>query len=93
MKDGEARAVSRMVEKKNVYKYLVGEPEGKKPLGTPRRRREDNTKIDDKEIGWENVDLTHLAQDRDQLRALVNTIMDLRVSLNAEKFVIGALSF
>jgi hypothetical protein len=45
---------------------LVGKPEGKRPLGSPRRRREDNIRMDLREIGWEGVDWIHLAQDRDQ---------------------------
>jgi hypothetical protein len=93
MKYGEVMAASHMGEERNIYKDLVREPERKKPFGRPRRRREDNTKIDLKEIGCESVDWTHLAQGRDQLQVLVNTVMDLWVPLSAEKFVIGALSF
>jgi hypothetical protein len=54
-------------------------PEGKRPLGGHRRRWEDNIKMDLREIGWGSVDGIELAQDRDQLRALVNTAMNLRV--------------
>jgi hypothetical protein len=54
-------------------------PEGKRPLGRTRCRWDDDTRIDLKEIGWEGVDWMHLAQDRDQWRALVNTVMNLRV--------------
>jgi hypothetical protein len=57
----------------------VGKPEGKKPLGRPRRRWEDNSKMDLREIGWGGMDWIDLAQDRDQWRALVNTVMNLRV--------------
>jgi hypothetical protein len=57
----------------------VGNPEGKRPLGTPRRRQE-GTKMYLKEIGWDGIDWIHLAQDRDQWRALVNTAMNLRVT-------------
>jgi hypothetical protein len=64
---------------KNAYNALVGEPEGKRPLGRPRRRWEDNIKIDLRETGFGDVDWIHLAQDRDRWRALVNTIMNLRV--------------
>jgi hypothetical protein len=60
-------------------KLLVGKPEGKKPLGRPRRRWVDRIKIDLKEIGWDGMDWVELAQDRDQWRALVNTMMNLRV--------------
>jgi hypothetical protein len=58
---------------------LVRKPERKRPLGRPRRRWEDNIGMDFREIGWEGVDWSHLAQDRDQWQALVNTVMNLRV--------------
>jgi hypothetical protein len=58
---------------------LVGKPEVKRPLGRPRRRWVDNIKIDLREIGWDGIDWIDLAQDRDQWRALVNTVMNLRV--------------
>jgi hypothetical protein len=58
---------------------LVGKPEGRRPLGRPRRTWVDNIKIDLREIGWDVVDWFDLAQDRDQWRALVNTVMNLRV--------------
>jgi hypothetical protein len=54
-------------------------PEGRRPLGRPRRRWEDNIKMDLREIGFGDVDWIHLAQDRDRWRALVNTVMNLRV--------------
>jgi hypothetical protein len=57
----------------------VGKPEGKKPLGRPRRRWVDNIKMDLTEIGWDVVDWIELAQDRDQWSALVNTVMNLMV--------------
>jgi hypothetical protein len=57
---------------------LVGKPEGKRPLGRPRRRWVDNIKMDLREIGWDDVDW-NLAQDREQCRALMNTVMNLRV--------------
>jgi hypothetical protein len=57
----------------------VVKPEGKKPLGRHRRRCEDNIKIDLKEIGWGSMDWIDLAQNRNQWRALVNTVMNLRV--------------
>jgi hypothetical protein len=68
------------VAKRNVYKILVGMPEGKRPLGKPRRMWVDNIKIDLREIGWGGMDWIDLAQDRDHWRALVNTVMNLRVS-------------
>jgi hypothetical protein len=60
-------------------RILVGKPEGKRPLGRPRRRWVDNIKMDLTEIGWDGVDWIELAQDRDLWRALVNTVMNLRV--------------
>jgi hypothetical protein len=74
-----AGQVARMVEKRNAYRILVGKPEGKIPLGRPRRRWGDNIKMDLREIGWGGMDWIHMAQDRDQWRALVNTVMNLRV--------------
>jgi hypothetical protein len=68
-----------MGEKRNAYRILVGKPEGKKPLGRPRRRWVDNIRMDLGEIGWDGMDWIDLAQDRDQWRALVNTVMNLRV--------------
>jgi hypothetical protein len=64
---------------KNVYRILVGKPEGKRPLGRPRRSWVDNLKIDLRGIGWDGVDWIDMAQDRDQWRALVNTVTNLRV--------------
>jgi hypothetical protein len=63
----------------NAYKILVVKPEGKRPLGRPTRRGEDNIKIDLREIELEGVDWIHLAQDRDRCPALVNTVMILRI--------------
>jgi hypothetical protein len=58
---------------------LVGKPEGKRPLRKPRRRWVDNIKMDLREIGWDGMDWIKLAQDRDQWRALMSTVMNLRV--------------
>jgi hypothetical protein len=68
-----------MVEKRNAYRTLVGKPKGRRPLGRPRRRWVDNTKMDLREIGWDGVELIDMTQDRDQWRALVNTVLNLRV--------------
>jgi hypothetical protein len=59
---------------------LVGKPEGKRPLGRPRSRWEDNIRIDLREMGWEGVDWMNVTQDRDQWWILVNTVMNLRVA-------------
>jgi hypothetical protein len=68
-----------MGEERDVYRVLMGKPEGKRPLGRPRRRWEDENRMDFREIGWGSVDWIQLAQDRDRWRALVNTVMNLRV--------------
>jgi hypothetical protein len=70
---------ARMGEKRNTYRILVGNPEGKRPLGRPRCRWVDNIKMNLREIGWDGIDWIDLAQNRDQWRALVNTIMNLWV--------------
>jgi hypothetical protein len=71
--------VARMGEVRGVHNILVGRPEGKRPLGRPRRRWEDNIKMDFREIGFGDVHWIHWAQDRDRWRALVNTVINLRV--------------
>jgi hypothetical protein len=71
--------VARMGQERNVYKVLMGKPEGKRPLGKPRRRWEDGIRTDLREIGLGSVDWIQLAQDRDRWWALVNTVMNLRV--------------
>jgi hypothetical protein len=68
-----------MGEGRGMYRVLVGKPEGKRPLGRPRRRWEDNIKMDLKEVGCGVMDWIELAQDRDRWRALVNAVMKLRV--------------
>jgi hypothetical protein len=68
-----------MGEERNMYRGLMGKPEGKRPLGRPRRRWEDGIRMDLREIGWGSVDWIQLAQGRDQWRVLVNTVMNLRV--------------
>jgi hypothetical protein len=72
------KACSMKGEKRNAYRILMGKPEGKRPLGRPRHRWVDNIQIDLREIGWVDVDWMDLALDRDQWRALVNTVMNLR---------------
>ena len=68
-----------MGKRRGVYRVLVGKPPGKRPLGRPRRRWEDNIKIDLLEVECEGMDWINVAQDRDRWRALVNTVMNLRV--------------
>ena len=68
-----------MGEGRGVYRVLVGKPEGKRPLGRPRRRWEDNIKMDLQEVGCGGMDWIEVAQDRDRWRALVGTVMNLRV--------------
>jgi hypothetical protein len=64
-----------MGEMRNVYKILVRKREGTRPLGRPRHRWEDDIRMDLREIGWEGVDWIHVVQDRDQRRAVVNTLL------------------
>jgi hypothetical protein len=68
-----------MGEGRGVYRVLVGRPEGKRPLGRPRRRWEDNIKVDLMEIGIDGANWIRLAQDRVQWRPFVKTVMNLRV--------------
>jgi hypothetical protein len=68
-----------MEEGRGVYSVFVGKPEGKRPLGSPRRRWEDNIKMYLQEVGCENMDWIELAQDRDRWLALVNAVMNVRV--------------
>jgi hypothetical protein len=69
-----------MGENRNACRILVGKPEGRRPLRRLRRRWVGNIKMDLREIGWDGMDWIYLAQNRDQWRALVNTVMNLRVS-------------
>jgi hypothetical protein len=71
--------VARIREKRNAYRILLGKPEGKRPVGRSKRRWVDNIKIELREIGWGGMDWIDLAQDRDQWRALVSMVMNLRV--------------
>jgi hypothetical protein len=79
--------VARSSEKRNACRILVGKLGGKRPLKRPRRRWMDNIKMDLTETGWDGMDLIDLVQDRDQWRALVNTVMNLRIPQNAGKFL------
>ena len=71
--------VARMGESRGVYRDLVGKPKGNRPLGRPRRRWENNIKMDLQEVGCGGMDWIDLAQDRGRWRALVNVVMNLRV--------------
>jgi hypothetical protein len=70
----------------------VGKLEGKRPLGRPRRRWVNNIKMDLREIGWDDMDWIDLAQDRDQWKALVNAVMNVRVQLAASQEGLGSMS-
>jgi len=71
--------VARMGERRGEYRDLVRKPEGKRPLGRPRRRWEGNIKMDIRKVGCEDTDWIELVQDRDGWRAFVNAVMNLRV--------------
>jgi len=71
--------VARMGEGRGVYRVLVRKPEGRRPLGRPRRRWEDNIRIDLREVGCGRVDWMELARDRDRWCALVSAVMNLQV--------------
>jgi hypothetical protein len=71
--------VARMGEKRNAYRLLAGKPEERRPLGRPRRRWVGNIMMDLLEVEWGDVDWIGLAQDRDRWRALVNSVLNLRV--------------
>ncbi|KAJ4429861.1 hypothetical protein ANN_22065 [Periplaneta americana] len=79
--------VARMGESRNAYRVLVGRPEGKRPLGRPRRRWEDNIKMDLREVGYDDRDWLNLAQDRDRWRAYVRAAMNLRGNICTEHHV------
>jgi hypothetical protein len=76
-----------MEANRNAYRILVRKPERRRPLRRQRRRWVDNIKMDLRQIGWDGMDWIDLAQDRNQWRALVNTVMDLLVPYNAGKFL------
>jgi hypothetical protein len=74
-----------MGEKRNVYRLLVGKPEGKRLLRRPRHRWVDNIRMDHVEVGWGGVDWIGLAHDRNRWRALVDSVLNLRVPQKAGK--------
>jgi len=74
-----AEHAARMVERRGIYRILVGKPEGKRPLRRPKSRWKDNIKMDLQEVGCGGNDWIELARDRDTWRALVNAVMNLRV--------------
>jgi len=76
-----------MGERRGVYRDLVGKPEGKRTLGRPMRRWEDNIKMGFQEVGGGGMDWIELAQDRDKWRALVNAVMNLRGSIKRGEFL------
>jgi hypothetical protein len=86
MEDEKTGQVARMGKTRNAYKILVGKREGKRPLGRPRHSWQYNIRMDLRETEWEGVDSVHLAQDMDQQRALVNTIMNIGVLKKVTKF-------
>jgi hypothetical protein len=71
--------VARMGERRGAYRALVGKPEGRRPLGRPRRRWEDNFNMDLREVGWGGADWIDLAQAKGRWRAVAYTVMNLRV--------------
>jgi hypothetical protein len=81
--------IAHMGESRDVYMGLAGKHNGKRPLGRPRRRWEDNIKMDLQVVGFGGKDWIKLAQDRDRWWALVNMVMNLRVPLNAGNFLTG----
>jgi len=76
-----------MGERRGVYRVLVGKPEGKRPIGRPRLKWENNIKMDLQEVGRGVVDWIELAKDRDRWRALVTAVMSLRVSIKFGEFL------
>jgi hypothetical protein len=84
--------VARMGQKRNACRLLVGKSEGKRPLGRPRCRWMNNIRTDLAEVGWGDVDWIGLAKDRNRWRALVNSVLNLRVPRNSGKLSSGVTS-
>jgi hypothetical protein len=84
--------IARIRKKRNAYRLLVGKPDGKRPLERPRRRWVDNIRMDIGEVGWGGVEWIGVAQDRNRWRALVNSVLNLRVPCNAGKLSSGLAS-
>jgi hypothetical protein len=84
-----ARNVARIGEKRYAYRILVGKPEGKRPLGRPRRSLMDNCVMDPRELVRSGIDWIELDQDRDHWRALVNTVMNLQVPYSFGRILSG----
>jgi len=80
-----------MGEEKGVYRILLGKPEGRRPMGRPRRRWVDNIRMDLQEVECGYMDWIGLAQDRDRWRTLVSAVMNLRVPLNAGNFLTSCI--
>jgi hypothetical protein len=78
--------VAHMGYRRGLYRGLVERSEGKRPLGRPRNRWEDNIKMDLQEVEWGGMDWIDLAQDRVRWRALMNVVMNIRIALNARYF-------
>jgi hypothetical protein len=78
--DEMGRACSTPGQKRNVYRILLGKPERKETLGRNRHLWKDNIRMDVEELGWCEMDLIHLVQDKYQWRSVVNTVMNLRAS-------------
>jgi hypothetical protein len=74
-----------MGERRNAYGISVGKPDGKRPLGRPRRRWLDNIKMDLRDVGWDDRDWIDLSQDRDRWRACVNTVMNFHKMLGSSR--------
>ena len=79
--------VAHMVESRGAYRILVGKPEERRPLERPKRRWEDNIKMDLTDVAWDGMEWIDLAQDRESWRALVNEVVNLRIAPNAGNFL------